>query len=415
MPTEEPLLNPEVDVIPEATTEAVGPGSVYINKHGCPAGYDGAGKSFNDLAADCGEASNGIEFGLSDGAQFVQTQLTGDVVGSGVVFEGIAAGPYSILEQVPDGFGAPRVFCNATLPGQEDQPAKFGEESVQSGNQIFHLLEGGESFYCDWFNFPAGEVEQADGDGTITISKTECPVGFDAYAADVYGLSLECQTPLADVTFILSDGAQAIGQSVTDGNGSAGFSGVPAAPVSIVEQVPAGYGDPIVFCQTNDPTVPAPGDTEYQPVLDGNQILVIMPEGGEINCLWYNVPTTTTDAGDGAGTISITKTECPIGFDASAADVYDLAYNCNQPMEGVTFLLSDGASAIAQSVSDANGSVGFTDVPAIPVSIVEQVPAGYGTPRVFCIFNVPTDDSIGDTIEQQVLDGNQIFHLMEEE
>ncbi|MCC6792304.1 MAG: hypothetical protein IT336_11475, partial [Thermomicrobiales bacterium] len=508
MPTETIEIDPDLDI----TAVPDQPAMIFVNKHGCPAGYDAGGKSFYDLAADCQAASNGIGFGLSDGNGFVQQQATGDLVGSGVQFDGVAAGPYSILEQVPAGYAAPRVFCESTMPGEGGQGANFVEQQVLEGNQIFHLFESGEFYYCDWFNIPGDkptlhlppgtvldidgdlpvidlpdcvdsdetvlhlpdgveidverreltvpsdlidlterdrviiadrdawtttitlpedvelietedgpaivipicdEVEEADAGGAISITKSSCPIGFDAYAADVYGLALDCNDPMADVTFLLSDGAQAIGQSTTDANGAAGFTGVPNAPLSIVEQVPAGYGEPIVYCILNSPSQPQPGETVQQTVLDGNQIFIDFPENGDLSCSWYNVPALDDDAGDGEGVISISKTACPIGFDAYAADIYDLAYNCSDPMPGVTFLLSDGASAIAASSTDANGGAGFNGVDTIPVSIVEQVPDGYDAPRVFCISNVPGDTQVGDTIEQQVLDGNQIFHLME--
>ncbi len=521
---ETPVIDVVIDGVLSPTATAGGDGTVYINKHGCPVGYDAAGKSFNELAADCQDASNGIQFGLSDGGGYVQNQTTGDQIASGVQFSGIPEGAYAIVESVPSGYGVPRVFCDSTLAGEGGQGANFSEESVADGNQIFHVQLSGESFYCDWFNFPStengngqppifipgGSIFDIDGDdpiitlpdcveeegdsvifvpegvrfdvssrslvldsdirieieepefqladredglpddfgpyklqlsrgvdlvelvdgfelhiplcddvdeaeigGSISISKTECPVGFDAYAADVYDLALNCNDPLANIQFILSDGAQAIDQNSTNASGHTGFGGVPTGAVSIVEQVPAGYGEPIVYCITNAPDDQAPGDTEGQQVLDGNQVLMIMPEGGDINCSWYNVPSDSTDTGDGDGTISIFKGECPVGFDAYSADVYDLAFTCGVPQADVTFLLSDGASAIASSTSDASGSIGFTDVPAIPVSIVEQVPTGYGEPIVYCISNVPGDQQVGDTIQQQVWDGNQIIHLME--
>mgnify|MGYP007068846085 CR=1 FL=1 len=82
------------------------------------------------------------------------------------------------------------------------------------GVDLVELVDGFELHIplCD-------DVDEAEIGGSISISKTACPVGFDAYAADVYDLALNCNDPLANIQFILSDGAKEIAQNSTNATG----------------------------------------------------------------------------------------------------------------------------------------------------------------------------------------------------
>lgn len=406
----DPAEDPQIDVdgpilVP---TEAA---LLMILKQECPDGYDAYNADIFDLSLNCNTPQSDVQFITSDGGANVHSDFT---LQDGSVDFGIQpAGPFSVVESVPDGYGEPIVFCTsykivANVPVQEG-PFQM---TIDAGNQFLYIFEAGETLNCNWFNVPAGD-NPADEPGDVTISKYVCPAGFDAYAADVYDLTYSCNDPLADVTFLVSDGNAAIDQGTSSADGIVEFDQLPFGPLSFVEQVPDGYGEPVVFCTSysivnNLPVIEGP---TKQSVLDANQIFYLLEDGETLYCDWFNVPTY-----DGDPQITISKTECPVGYDAYATDIYDLALNCNTSMEGVDFKVSDGGNNVVEGLTGPSGVVEFGGLPYGAYSIVETVPDGYGEPIVFCTSYTIVD---GQPVEDgpnkmSVLDGNQIFEILEE-
>jgi hypothetical protein len=73
------------------------------------------------------------------------------------------------------------------------------------------------------------------------------------------------------------------------------FEGVAPGAISIMESVPPGFGEPVVYCQT----IPEDGEpTAYTkfPVVTGNTLQTNLPADGWLACDWFNVP-----AGTGSG------------------------------------------------------------------------------------------------------------------
>jgi hypothetical protein len=149
------------------------PGDVTIYKWTCPAGYDLYAEDA-DPAADCTEATNGIQFqfGLSGIENLAELQATGDLVDGGVFFDGLDPDTYKAVELVPDGIESVFVLeCTGHIMGQL-QPYP-----LQSGNVLEIEVGAGEHLVCQWFNVP--ELEG----GELTIVKYACTT--ETFVSDV--------------------------------------------------------------------------------------------------------------------------------------------------------------------------------------------------------------------------------------
>lgn len=402
-------------VIPTETVEPADEDdiTILINKHVCPAGFDPATASDYDRATTCAGTMDGVTFNISDGASNIASQQTNQYQPHVAYFQGLPVGPLSIVEVVPDGYGAPFVMCDEHA--QNAPIESMSVEQVLDGNQIFHLFQHpGQTLYCDWYNVPSGDATPTTaGDNRITVNKHACPAGFDTSSADKNELMLNCDTIQNGVTFNVSDGASNIASQTTGDvtQGQVIFEEMPAGPLSIVEQIPAGYGEPIVFCDEHN-LGDNPSIYDQQQVLDGNQIFHVFQEPYQVlYCEWFNVP--VADADTESASLVIYKHACPDGYQASA-DLYDLTLNCQDSQNGVHFIVSDGAQAIAeQSTGDViDSGISINKIPTGPYSIVEQVPAGYMAPYVFCgSYSAANPDPAIN--QESVLNGTQIFHIFE--
>ncbi len=350
--------------------------TIQVTKYVCPVGFNADEATHPDLAFTCQETLDGVSFGVSDGAAYVDQQVT---AGGQVVFEGLAAGAYSIVETIPDGYGEPVVFCDS-YDVNGNSPDGSYKPPVLDGNQILEVVEPG-LFFCDWYNVPYGDV-------TIQVTKYECPEGFDPYTATHPDLAFTCQVLMDGVNFGVSDGAAYVDQQVTAG-GQVIFEGLAEGAYSIVETVPDGYGEPVVYCDSYDLNGNSPAGSSKATVLDGNQILEVV-EAGLFFCDWYNVPGGYEDAGEG-GDVVIYKFECPYVPDLSSYTYNGAPEGC-VPLPGIEFTLSYGIDTILTEVtSDAVASVEFHGLPTATVSIGEALPAGYGDPIVTCLSAYQTE------------------------
>ena len=403
--------SPVIDIVPAEGEET---SIVEVHKHVCPDGYDATGKAFVVIYVDCTGSGDGISFSLTASGVDLGTQTVGSILSNTAQWADVPSGSIAINEFVPDEYGQPLVNCYLINP----DGSTIGAEVQQVGPAVTYNLGAAEYFVCDWFNvpLPAEGDDPADEPGDILISKYECPEGYDAESAGIYDLAYECNTPLGGIDFGISDGSAYVEQGTTDSNGLLEFDQAPFGPLSIVETVPDGYGVPVVYCTTYElseggPIVDGPFKVTVD---DGNQIFQILDEGQTLECSWYNVP--TDSPADEPGDITITKSVCPDGYDAESADIYELTYDCNEPLEGVEFGVSDGAGYLDQQTTGAQGIVEFDQIPYGPISIVEQVPDGYGVPVVYCTSYLLTDSGpvVEGPFKVTVDDGNQIFHIFEE-
>lgn len=212
-------------------------------------------------------------------------------------------------------------------------------------------------------------------------SAGECPPG---QIKEGSGLLAHC-VPMIDpgnIDLGIGDG------SIEDGAGGVEAGDPAPQPTPVVIDV-----DPEV--EENPSIDPPAGGIDVEPenpTIDLNGLPILLPDGPFI---------------------SIVKSQCPEGFDAYAADQYELAYNCNVTQSGVKFLVSDGGSKVFQRTTDQNGAVEFSYLPVGPLSVVEQVPAGYGEPVVYCKSFILVKGNVLETPwERMTIDaGNQFFHV----
>jgi hypothetical protein len=127
--------------------------------------------------------------------------------------------------------------------------------------------------------------------GEVTIVKQVCPAGFDAYNASAIDINVYCEyDKTAIFEFNLTDGFGGYQIQHTELNYPlAEFEGVAPGAISIMESVPPGFGEPVVYCQTiPDSGEPTPY-TEF-PVVNENTLQINLPAGGWLACDWFNVP-----------------------------------------------------------------------------------------------------------------------------
>lgn len=248
------------------------------------------------------------------------------------------------------------------------------------------------------------DVEANPTTGTVRVIKRDCPLGVveDAFLSDYLTI---CTQQHDGVEFVLNDvnGAQA----GTTAGGQVEWTGVDPGVFEIVETVPAGYGDPIVFCGFTE----SPGGGIQHPALQtstGGLVAGSFPDTlFEYGCYWMNIPTETgfggpdsvTNPEDLSNTLVTRKWICPGGI-AGGQSLGSYMDECEVVDFPVEFTLTndDGGSAAATSAGKAE----WNDVPLGPFTIQEAIPAGYGEPIVFCGWTAYYQGAVYDAFHQLV-------------
>ncbi len=216
------------------------------------------------------------------------------------------------------------------------------------------------------------EEPQPAAPSSLTLNKGACDdSAFDAYSATGLQSFLDaCQGPDGEFEFTVSNGG---GFDTTQSTelGSL-FMQVPTGAISITETIPAGWGDPAVFCWSN--FFPTPSDTPFI----GNSPQWDVAEGEDIECWWFNV----SDSGSGHD-FYLDKYECPEGFDPTG-DWQAFSLGCTTAMDA-GFNVTDGQGPMFQETTGGHAvwpDIDFGD--GGDLVITETVPEGYGEPVVFC-------------------------------
>jgi hypothetical protein len=352
--------------------------SVTVYKWLCPAGT-AYGQSIDDYSAACDTEHLDIPITLTDasGDRPATTQA------NGTEWDNVTSGDqsFAITETIPEGFGSPVVFCR---PVDADEAPLI---PVTEGTVLINDFQS--DYQCFWYNIPLEE-----GFGSVAINKHACPAGIDAYSLDIYELAAQCHEDPGSVDFTVTSGAYNETVAATGGGNYASFTQVPSGTVTVTEDLPDGYGTPIVYCKVEveldlSDIVP----TYLESVGDGPAISAPLGNGQLLWCDWYNVPET-------GSTITITKWYCPEGTTYDHEDIW-YQENCTQVHEGVDFRLahSEGESL---KTTDGSGVVEWTDVPLGPWSIQEYIPVDYAEPVVICGFSAYANGAIVDGFPQRV-------------
>ncbi|MCC6792512.1 MAG: hypothetical protein IT336_12555 [Thermomicrobiales bacterium] len=353
-------------LVPNGSAE---PTTVTVNKHWCPDGFDAYGADLYDLAATCHESPNiDVDFELthSSGSE------TKTVNGQGRIdWSNLYSGDVTIDEDAPAEYGFPRVFCKQMdLLGNDD-----GSEEMQvaDGASIAVTIGSGKALYCDWFNIPVAY-------GEIYINKHWCPAGYEPQH-DLTDLIQWCQEQYGDsVTFDISGANSGSGGGQGTGDievNAVIFDQLPVDTWTIAEQVPEGYGPPIVFCREIHLQSGLEGEYVEAPVYDGSSIVWDIQPGYRLFCDWYNVEDRPH------GGVYVRKHVCPQGYDPSW-EYDEWLHNCTDEPDDVEFSLSWPGGQPWKQEADGDELLAWEGVPSGNVTVKESIPQGYGRPVVYC-------------------------------
>lgn len=135
-------------------------------------------------------------------------------------------------------------------------------------------------------------------DGYVSLAVHQCPDGFDAYTADYFELAYNCSAAHSGVEFLAVDGNDELFRHWTNQFGNVEFSYLAPGWLNVVEEVPAGFGEPVAYCTSfrivNNQAI----ETDLGRMdTTGDQIHSYILEAGEsLYCDWYSVP-----SNDGTG------------------------------------------------------------------------------------------------------------------
>ena len=264
-------------------------GSVVINKITCPDGYDGYSADIFDLALNCQDVSQVVNFALTDSNGQTSNATTPGSAVNLATFQNIPQGMLSITEEELDGYGLPRVFCkNQRIVGQSETST---EVPVNGTTAEVEFKVGYDDLYCDWFN-----IAYDPGYVTVTVIKHFCPEGY--VSGNYSELAQNCQEPYDPVTFKLdgassgNPGDQETGSVIPNG---VQWSGLESDTWFILEFTPDGYGEPIVFCKliSNDDQSESPLEqVPVEIVDDGHRIAYDVADFYTLYCDWFNITDT---------------------------------------------------------------------------------------------------------------------------
>ncbi|MGD9712418.1 MAG: sortase, partial [Thermomicrobiales bacterium] len=304
----------------------------------------------------CTTKGNGIEFVLENSlGQSSATTLDGIASWSDV-----PSGPFTLTETLPPGYSDPVWFC-AEIGGSLTATAE-GYSAFVAGDVTLssEILATGTRYVCWVFNFP-------DPDRTIEVFKWLCPEGYTGESYEDW--SSACTLPLDGVKFTVTDegGNWPIH---TSGGGHAAWYGVSQGTVSLDEQIPPGYFEPIIYCslEAQNGEAIAEGLT-YYPSTNGAISRDLNYSEYHWVCHVYNVP-------KGPGEITIYKWLCPPGYDFYGWGA-DPKKDCTQRWNGVHFTLDQPVGPNQQSMTgdSIDGAVYFGDLEPGKYVVSETVPA----------------------------------------
>lgn len=322
-------------------------GTIYINKHACPAGFDAVAATVYDLAAACNLSGNGFQFSLLAGETLIDQQTTGDVIDQAAQFDGLAASSYTVAETIAPGYSTPRVFC--TLHDVVGDEGTNFEADVLDGQAIEGELGDGQYLFCDWFNIPTD-------DGSVVIHKWNCPAGTEATGLSHDDYLTACTDAMDGIDFTLTQG-DVVDVENTGANGTPGEADFTTQPgdATIAETIPSGYSDPVVFCGWGAITDLGGGPIAIDGIVQPDGVVGGVLEhsfyaGEGMSCDWFNIPSDD-------GWITIYKYTCPIGYDLSATDANPQA-DCTDLTDGIAFTLSPATEGAVSTTGDAGPGAG---------------------------------------------------------
>ncbi|MDQ2682338.1 MAG: hypothetical protein M3Y37_02310 [Chloroflexota bacterium] len=368
--------------------------SVTANVHLCD--YDLTGLTVYEIAPLCGAQSAGNLVTLDNGSGIVLTQTTGsDGLAS---FTNLTPGisTFYLYTSRPDPYVGVVAGCR-----QDDYLGNpvFAYQLLPIGglgDVNFYFAAQDNMVYCDFFLYIPGATPPTGGwTGDVTVNKHFCPEGYDGYSADIFDLAQNCQDDPQVVSFDLTDANGNTSTATTPGSGlnTAGWTGVPAGPVTITE-TGGEYGTPRVFCKNE--SLNGTGDPEVEVPVNGTTATTELKDGYEfLYCDWFNI-----QYDPGFVAIKIYKYACPDGYASNSYD--ELSQECNDPYDPITFHLngaSTGNPGSQETGEVIQGGVQWTGLEGDTWYITEFFDENFGEPIVFCKL-ISNDDLSESPLEQ---------------
>jgi len=375
----EPTGTPQPPIDVTTGDDEPEPAELQIRKFVCPAGIDPV---VVDLVATCTDTmvAHFEVFKHYDG-----NTLSAD--GDYLQFYGEAlVGQIDIRETIPAGMLDPWVSCFDA----NTLTVLFNESAF--GGFVTLPVAGGQVISCFFYNLPM--AEETEPTGTIEIMKWECPEGFMGSSREEYLAA--CTMTMNGVPFYASSNGVDLPVMTTGdgGDGSVVWTGLEEGPVVVQEGIPAGYGEPVVYCGftgifKNDAGVPAIVDGFIGPeAVDGGVLMHDLLPQGYLYCDWFNIPT-----GDDYGSITIYKHTCAAGYDVNAPGANPWL-DCPGLTNGVLFTLYHGADVPLQTMTgdSIDGGVYWGGLMAGDYQVQETLPADTAYAFVSGCYNNIEDD-----------------------
>jgi len=203
----------------------------------------------------------------------------------------------------------------------EDPNAQDGQEDLQQPQcdegQVYDDSYGG----C--VPDPNAEAEPVG----VQVEKYDCSgLDFDPYAASLDDLMSNCDANGTSVQLTVGsdDGEQ--GSSTTD---YTEWTDLPVGSGYVYEDVPEGYGEPVVWCGVYVPNESQPSPSQ-ESIQNGNAVSWQLEPGEYFYCWWFNV-----QEGGGTSWIDFYKYEC--AWDTATDEDADYYQQECQPREGWEF------------------------------------------------------------------------------
>jgi hypothetical protein len=288
-----------ISVAPEAAAST----SVSVRVYSCPDDFIGTGFYQHLTACTSEKALYGVPISLKaanvSGAQYSQPNGVGGA--APIVWTNVDAGPITLTDIAQNTIRPARVFCSLTPGTPGVAPSLDGTEIPVVNSSIILNLAAGDQLFCDWHRFPGGVVGEPveepapnANDGSIAISKRICadgPIdetmltGDPEQDLDLYLAACESAQDGVRFTLMTDDGES--GFDTVDGR--VAWHDLAAGDYTIAEAIPAGYGDPVVFCEGNVPGRQYLRRNLVQHDATGGYIAFSIEHGEVVTCDWFNI------------------------------------------------------------------------------------------------------------------------------
>jgi hypothetical protein len=378
----------------------VSPTTIYVNKHVCPQGFDVAGATMYDLAANCNGAVPDGSFTLKDnGGQPITSALQNGLVS----WQQVALGDFTITETPMPGYNGARVFCNTKNTSGDE--SGFAELPV-SNYSVTGTTKSGFDTFCDWFNIaePAGApteeplngspteqpVEQpteeptsppignASGGSTPVPTTTApkarlivfvqtCPAGYNVFSASA-NPQHDCTESAADVPFTLAGAAGSPVKHTVNASGWVDFSNLDAGRYQLTESPPDGVTSAFIdHCVSDQRSFGGYPFTPFARVGSSSTIGLTLLAGEKLACNWYDVPSKNAGGAatpTGGAEVSIALFACP------GQSV--ILSQCQPGESGVEFTLTASGGGQPETLTTDASGVAAGEVPPGAYTLAES-------------------------------------------